>query len=105
MSVGLRSVGFAGLHSLQQQVYFYPNQPALAILVQQPVQEEMVVQCTCKAEGLCSLRLAHRRISYLRVVSLSADKFTIHGGWMVTKVEQHSAEATEVAVISTPDLP
>ena len=98
-------VAFSGLHSLQQQVYFYPNQPALAVLVQHPVQEEMIVHCTSQAEGIRSLHLAHRRISYLRVVSMSAEKFTYHGVWMITKMEQHSAEAAEVAMISMPDLP
>ena len=97
---------FAGLHSLNQQLYFYPRQPALAVLVQQPVKEEMVVTCMCGAEGISRLHLARKRISYLRVVSSAADdRFTYHGVWMITKVAEQSDVVATVSMISMPDLP
>ena len=100
-------MAFCGLHTLQQQVYFYPSQPALAILVQDcnTILDEMVVKCTCDAEGSRSLQRAHQRLSYVRVVSQSAGKYIYHGVWMITKVERPSAEVTAVVMISMPDLP
>ena len=97
---------FTGLHSLSEQLYFYPRQPALAILVQQPVEEEMVVMCTCGTDGLSSLHLARKRSTYVRVVSPAADNnFIFHGVWMITKLDQPSDKVVQVSMISMPDLP
>ena len=92
---------FTGLHSLSQQLYFYPRQPALAILVHQPVEEEMVVTCTCGTEGISSLHLAQKRITYVRVVtSTPDDKFTFQGVYMITKLDRQSDKAVQVSMIS-----
>ena len=97
---------FTGLHSLDEQLYFYPRQPALAILVQQPVEEEMVVTCTCGAEGSSSVCLAQKRITYVRVVSSAAgNRFTFHGVCMIKKLDQQSDEVAQVSMISMPNLP
>lgn len=97
---------FTGLHTLNEQLYCYPRQPALAILVQQPVKEEMVVTCTCGAKGIGSLRLAQKRMTYVRVVGSASDnKFTFHGVWMITKPKQQSDEVVQVNMINMPNLP
>ena len=98
-------VSFAGVHSMQQQVYFYARQPALAILLQQqPVQEEMRVICT-GPDVIAALRLAHLQMSYVRVVSQTAEQFTYNGVWLITDVTEQSAESAQVDMISMPDLP
>ena len=74
--------------------------------MQQPVKEEMVVTCMCGADGISSLRLAQKRITYVRVVSSAADNdFTFHGVWMITKLDQQSDKVVQVSMISMPDLP
>ena len=98
-------VFFTGLHSLDEQLYFYPRQPALAILVNQPVEEEMFVTCTCGAKGISSLRLAQRRITYVHVVGSTADnRFVFHGVWMITGLYQQSDTVVQVSMMSMPDL-
>ena len=99
-------VAFAGVHSMQQQVYFYARQPALAILLQQqqPVQEEMRVQCTGPGV-IAALRLAHLQMSYVRIVSQAAEQFTYNGVWPITDITEQSAESVQVDMISMPDLP
>ena len=93
---------FAGVHSLQHQVYFCEGHPALAI--QQPVQDEMQVACTgCGVtHALC---LAHNRMSYVRIVSQAAEQVTYHGVWLITSITEQSAESAQVDMMSMPDLP
>ncbi len=97
---------FAGLHSLAQQVYFQPNQPALAVLVQQPVEDEMSVTCTGD-EAVCSLQLARKRVSYVRIVSLDAatNVYKYHGVWLITEIDEQSKDRAQVSMISMPALP
>ena len=97
-------IAFAGVHSLQQQVYFYSGQPALAILVQQPVQDEMKVACT-GPDVTCALRLAHERMSYVRLVSQTSEQFTYHGVWMINSITEQSTESAQVNMMSMPELP
>lgn len=94
-------VAFAGVHSMQQQVYFYARQPALAILLQhqQPVQEEMRVQCTGPGV-IAALRMAHLQMSYVRIVSQAAEQFTYNGVWPITDITEQSAESVQVDMIS-----
>ena len=48
------SVAFSGLHSLEQAVYYLPEQPAIAVLVSQKVTCELVLTCTGQ-EAISSL--------------------------------------------------
>ena len=97
-----QDVAFAGVHAMTQQVYFLPQKPALALFVQQPVTEEMVVQCT-GADAIKSLTLAQSRIDYIRIVSMVDSKFVFHGVWMITKAVQQQ-ETAFISMISMPDL-
>ena len=97
-------VSFAGVHSLQQQVYFYAGQPALAILLQHPVQDEMKVACTGPdvTNALC---LAHDRMNYVRIVSQTSEQVTYHGVWMITSITEQSKDSAQVDMMSMPDSP
>ena len=97
-------MAFAGVHSLQQQVYFYEGHPALAIQVQQPVQDEMKVACTGRGVAH-ALRLAHDCMIYVRIVSQAAEQFTYHGVWLITSITEQSAKSAQVDLMSMPDLP
>ena len=97
-------VAFAGVHSLQQQVYFYPSQPALAILLQQPVQDEMKVVCT-SCDAINALYLAQARMNYVRIVIEASQQFIYKGVWLITNIKEQSAESVQVAMMSMPDLP
>ena len=93
------SVHFAGLHSLDQPVYFEPDQPALTIVVQQAVQDEMSMVCT-GAEAIRSLQLAMKHISYVRLVSLDAVSrlYTYHGVWLITAVDKQSEDQAHLSM-------
>ena len=90
---------------MQQQVYFYARQPALAILLQQqqPVQEEMRLQCT-GPDVTAALRLAHLQMIYVRIVSQAAEQFTYNGVWLITDITEQSAVSTQVDMISMGSL-
>lgn len=92
-------VAFAGVHSLQQQVYFYARQPALAILLQQPVQDEMKVVCTGR-DIINALCLAQTRMNYVRIVSEASQQFIYEGVWLITNIKEQSAESVQVSMMS-----
>ena len=95
---------FAGVHSLQHQVYFCEGHSALAIQVQQAVQDEMKVACT--GRGVThALRLAHNCMTYVKIVSQAAEQYTYHGVWLITSITEQSAESAQVDMMSMPDLP
>lgn len=96
-------VRFAGLHLLQQQVYHFPKGVALALLVQQPVQKQMEVDCTGK-ESIISLRMAKKRLSYVRVVSLTASVYMYHGVWITTDITVQSPEQAVVSMLQMPHV-
>ena len=86
-------------------MYFYKDQPALAILLQQPaVRDEMKVDCSGQ-DVSCALRLAYERMIYIRIVSQVSQRFTYHGVWLITGITQQSAESAQVDMMSMPDLP
>lgn len=97
------SVVFAGLHSLQQAVYFLPEESAMAIavLVSQPVKREMVVPCSGH-EAIQSMQITMQRIGSLRVVSSQHNMYTYHGVWMITSIDKQSEEQAAVTMFNMP---
>lgn len=90
------------MHSLQQRVYHLPGQAALAIFVQQPVQEEMEVICT-GTECIRALRLAKQRLVFVRIVSKTGGLYTYHGVWIVASIAVQSKEQVVVSMLQMPD--
>ncbi len=96
-------VRFAGLHDMRQDpIYFTPGQPALAIFVKQPEQEEMVVTCT-GAEGISSLQMSMDSIASVRLLNASATKgYKYCGMWLITDINRLSADQAEISLFSMP---
>ena len=96
---------FSGLHSLEQIVYFLPGESAVAIavLVSQPVQREMVVLCSGH-EAIQSMQTMMQRIGNVRVVSLlpGSNVYTYHGVWMITSIDKQSGEQAAVSMFNMP---
>lgn len=104
------SVIFSGVHSMEQAVYFLPQDflpdksvMAIAVLVSQQVTREIVVQCVGH-EPIQSMQSAMRAISNVRVVSLpqGSDVYTYNGVWMITSIDKQSEEQAAVTMYNMP---
>ena len=100
------SVAFSGLHSLEQVVYYLPEQPAIAVLVSQKVTREMMLTCTGQ-EAISSLTRAMDQISDVRIVSFQAETntFTYHGLWLITAIDQQEGQDLNQAVVTMYNMP
>lgn len=96
---------FSGLHSLEQPVYYLPQEHAMAIaiLVSQKVTREMVVQCSGH-EPIQSLQTAYERISNVRIISLPLELgvYTYHGVWVITSIVKQSEDQAAVTMYNMP---
>ena len=96
---------FSGLHSLEQVMYFLPEECAMAIavLVSQPVKREMVVLCSGH-EPIQSMQITMQQIGNVRVVSLplGSNVYTYHGVWMITSIDKQSEEQAAVTMFNMP---
>ena len=99
------SVVFSGVHSLEQNVYYLPEESgvAIAIYVSQPVTREMKVACSGR-EPIQSLQKASDRLSNVRIVSFQADKevYTYHGMWLITAIDTESEDQAIFTMFNMP---
>lgn len=99
------SVVFSGVHSLEQNVYFLPEDSgvAIAIYVSQPVTREMKVACSGR-EPIQSLHKAFDCLSNVRILSFQADKevYTYHGVWLITAINTESEDQATFTMFNMP---
>lgn len=104
------SVVFSGVHSMEQPVYFLPQDilpdksvMAIAMLVSQPVTREMTVECSGR-EPIRSLQTAMKRISNVRILSFQAEtnSYIYHGVWMITAIDHRSEDQAAVTMYNMP---
>lgn len=97
------SVVFSGLHSLEQMVYWLPEQPAIAVLILQKVTREFVLTCSGR-EQIQSLHRSMDRIGSVRVVSSEAETntYTYHGVWIVTAIDHQPGDEAVVTMYNMP---
>lgn len=99
------SVVFSGVHSLEQNVYYLPEDSgvAIAIYVSQPVTREMKVACSGH-EPIQSLQKAFDCLNNVRIVSFQADKevYTYHGVWLITAINTESEDQASGTMLNMP---
>lgn len=99
------SVIFSGLHSLEQAVYFLPEESAMAIAIYvlQPVTRTMKVDCLGEAP-IQSMQLAMDCLNSVRVVSFheSDNMHMYHGMWLITDIDRQSADQATVTFFNMP---
>jgi len=83
------SLAFAGVHSMQHQVYCFPGEAALAIFVEEQPQREMSIEFT-GLEAVRSLEMTKRCIGTIRVVTCKAEMYVYYGDWMIASIKRVS---------------
>ena len=87
---------------MQQTVYAFPGQPALAIQTYWcPVQDKMEIECTgCTASVLDSLQMTMDQIGLVRLVSMyKTSMYRYCGVWMITGIEKLSESKAVISMI------
>jgi hypothetical protein len=93
------SVAFAGVHSMQCQVYVVPGEPAVAILTDQEAQEEMEILCS-GAEAICALEETQNCIETIRVVRTEAcGTYCYCGDWMITHITKPAEDTALIRLL------
>jgi len=93
------SVAFAGVHSMQSQVYVVPGEPAVAILTDQEAQEEMEILCT-GVEAICALEETQNCIETIRVVRTEAcGTYCYCGDWMITHITKPTEDTALISLL------
>lgn len=99
------SVVFSGLHSLEEAVYFLPEESAMAIAlyVLQPVAREIQVKCMGRAP-IQSMQLAMACLNSLRIVSFNEtdEMYMYHGMWLITNIDSESEQQAIVTLLNMP---
>ena len=55
-------------------------------------------------ESIISLRMAKKRLSYVRIVSLTASVYMYHGVWIITDITVQSPEQAVVSMLQMPHV-
>ena len=93
------SVAFAGVHSMQSQVYVVPGEPAVAILTDQEAREEMEILCR-GAEAICALEETQNCIETIRVVRTEAcGTYRYCGDWMITDITNPAEDTALISLL------
>ncbi len=93
------SVVFAGVHSMQSQVYSIPGEPAVAIWTDQEAQEEMEISCK-GGEAIRSLEETQNCIGTLRVIRTEGrGTYCYCGDWMITDITKLAEDQASISLL------
>ncbi|DBA73586.1 hypothetical protein WJX77_009352 [Trebouxia sp. C0004] len=93
------SVAFAGVHSMQSQVYFIPGALAVAMWTDQEAQEEMEIPCK-GVEAIHSLERTREYLETLRIVKTEGHgTYRYCGDWMITHVTKQAEDQALISLL------